>query len=295
MRANAMTELSQTESEKLRRLRDIVGDMPDAVVAFSGGVDSTLVLRIAMDELGPERVVAVTVRTPFVPDSEIREARSLAQNLGASHHEIEIDVLQRPKLAHNPPQRCYWCKRTILTRLRQLAEQEGFRVVADGTNQDEAEHERRPGLKALEELEVRSPLREAGLRKNEIRGVSRHLGLPTHDQPSGSCLATRFPYGTNLTTEKLERVERGEEVLRKLGFETFRVRCHDALARIELARAEMEALCRDRQLRATVVERLRSVGFVYVTLDLQGYRSGSMDEPLGVKKGGNTTSNSQSH
>ena len=265
--------------KKLERLKRMLGDMRSVLVAYSGGADSTFLLWVALDVLG-EKVLAATAKSPIHPASESAAAGEMARRLGAEHIFIETRELDEPEFARNPPERCYLCKRRLFARLRELAEEHGLKEVVEGSNRDDL-GEHRPGLKALRELRIRSPLAEAGLTKAEIRVLSRKMGLPTWDKPAQACLATRFPYGELLTPEKLRRVEEAEEFLRSLGLGQLRVRSHGLLARIEVSREEMPRLLDEA---GSVVEELKKLGYTYIALDLEGYRTGSMDEPL--KRGG---------
>jgi uncharacterized protein len=247
------------------------------LVAYSGGVDSTLLLKIAREVLG-ERTVAVTVASPLYPARETQQARELAARLGARHLVIEHDPLANSTFIENPPQRCYWCKKELFQRLAELAREQGCGCVVDGANHDDL-RDFRPGAQAARECGVRSPLQEAGLTKEEIRAFSRALDLPTWDKPSLACIASRFPYGMRITREALEQVAAAEELLRDSGFGQLRVRHHGTTARIEVPQAVMARLL-DEQLRSRVISGLKRLGYTYVTLDLEGYRSGSMNEVL---------------
>lgn len=273
-----MSALNPASQSRLEALRSIVRQMGSVAIAFSGGADSSLLLKVALDCLPRESVTAVIASSPTYPARELGEARALARQLGAPAKEIETKELDDPAYAANPPDRCLYCKRELFERIQQVAREGGLAWVADGSNADD-EFDYRPGMQALDELGVRSPLREAGITKAQVREISQHLGLPTWDKPSMACLASRFPYGARITQAELKRVEEAEDYLRDLGFKQVRVRHHGDIARIEVNGGEIERLA-SNPIRAQVAERLRALGYTYVTVDLLGFRSGSMNEPL---------------
>jgi uncharacterized protein len=271
----AAPALPSALNDKYYALQAILRQMGSVLIAFSGGIDSTLVAWVAYQVLG-ERLLAVTAASPVELPGEVEQAARLAGEAGIPHLVVEIDDLQDPQFVANPSDRCYFCKRRRFLALGELASQHGLRWLADGTNASDS-GDYRPGLRALEEVGVRSPLNEAGLVKEEIRVLARFLGLPNWNKPAAPCLATRIPYGVPVTLEKVRLVGQAELFLHSLGFAVVRVRWQPAEARIEVPPADFDRLL---DLRPEIVVRLKQLGFTYVSLDLTGYRTGSLNQVL---------------
>ncbi|MBP1709579.1 MAG: hypothetical protein H6Q47_112 [Deltaproteobacteria bacterium] len=271
-----MSEIQSTK-QKYNKLQRLLTDMGSLVLAYSGGVDSTFLLKVAKDALGDD-VLAVTAVSPTYTQEEYERACEMALALGVRHISTQTNELENPDFLKNSPQRCYYCKKELFRKLRTIADQESLLCVADASNLDDCA-DYRPGRIAAKEAGIRSPLLEAGLRKEEIRALSKEMNLPTWDLPAAACLASRFPYGESLTLEKIKRVEQAEKFLRDIGFQQVRVRSHDRLARVELD-ANIIGEFFKKGLRANVVQKLKDLGFIYVTLDLEGYRTGSLNEVL---------------
>ncbi len=262
---------------KLADLQENLERRGSLAVAFSGGVDSAFLLKVAHDVLG-NRVMAVTACSPALPGRELREAEAFARELGVGHIAIQTNEFSLSGYVNNPVDRCYFCKREIFTQISAVAVQQGLRFVADGSNVDDR-GDYRPGMRALRELGIVCPLGEAGLGKQEIRMSSKEMGLPTWDKPARACLSSRIPYGQKITPEKIASVEKAETFLLGLGFRQVRVRYHGNIARIEVSEEEMSRFF-DSSLMNKIVDMLKKYGFSYVTLDLQGYRTGSLNEVI---------------
>ncbi|HOG46936.1 MAG TPA: ATP-dependent sacrificial sulfur transferase LarE [Anaerolineae bacterium] len=262
---------------KLGRARTILSDLGAVVVAYSGGVDSTLLLALALEALGPERVLAVTARSATYPESELTGSTEVARQLGARQRFVESHELEDPNVIANTPERCYYCKAGLFAELWPVAREEGLAAVVYGANADDL-GDHRPGMRAAQEQGGRAPLLEAGLTKEEIRVASRARGLPTWDKPAMACLSSRIPYGMPLTPEALQRVGAAEEFLhRELGLRQLRVRHHDPVARLEVPPEEWAPVLAGRE---RIVARFRELGYLYVALDLAGFRSGSLNDAL---------------
>jgi len=262
---------------KNQKLREILRSMKNVLVAFSGGVDSTFLLKVAQQELG-DKVLAVIAGSETYPEQERESAISLAQDMRVKYELIQSKEMDNPDFISNSPQRCYYCKMELFSRLKEIAERENIPHVLDGSNFEDT-GDFRPGSRAAQELGVRSPLQEAGFMKQEIRELSRKLGLPTWEKPAMACLSSRFPYGTKIDSASLEQIAQAEDTLRTLGFSQLRVRHHGDTARIEVPENEIVELV-EPEVRKKVIAAFQSIGYTYITLDLKGYRTGSMNEIL---------------
>ncbi|MCR4434690.1 MAG: ATP-dependent sacrificial sulfur transferase LarE [Clostridiales bacterium] len=263
--------------EKLELLKKNIEKMESMAVAFSGGVDSTFLLKVAHTVL-KDKAVAVTARSSTYPKRELDEAVEFVRSIGIRHIVIDSEELDIEGFSGNPVNRCYFCKKTLFSKIREVAEENGIEFIADGSNMDDLD-DYRPGMQAVRELHVASPLKEAGLTKNDIRQLSKEMGLPTWDKPSFACLASRVPYGQEITREKLNMIEKAEQYLLDLGFKQVRVRHHGDIARIEVPPQEIGRFF-NSELTGKVHDTLKEIGFSYVTLDLKGYRTGSMNEVI---------------
>ncbi|SJZ70451.1 ATP-dependent sacrificial sulfur transferase LarE [Selenihalanaerobacter shriftii] len=271
-----MINLSKEAERKYNKLKGYLANLENLVIGFSGGVDSTFLLKVAYDVLG-DNVLAITSSAETYPDEQLKEAKDLVEEIGAPHLVTYTEELDNEKFVKNPPRRCYYCKSELFKSLKKIAKEEGYNNVADGANYDDIS-DYRPGADAARELEILSPLKEIGFTKDNIREVSKELGLPTWDKPAFACLSSRFPYGDEITVDKLEMVDQAEAYLRQYSWQQLRVRHHDEnTARIELNSEDFEQLL---DLREELIAKFKEIGYVYITMDLEGYRTGSMNEVL---------------
>lgn len=259
---------------KLEKLKSMIGNLNDLAVAYSGGMDSMFLLAVAHEVLG-DRVIAVTAVSPVSTEREICEAAEYTTRSGIRLIKTEVDLLGMDKFINNPPDRCYHCKREIFSKIIEVSSKEGFSCVADGTNTDD-DNDYRPGMRALKELGVLSPLREAGFSKQEIFNLAGEMGIPAKNKPASACLASRIPYGEAITADKLKIIGEAEEYLRNLGFTQVRVRHHGEIARIEVLPDEINRFA-DKNLRNTISVKLKELGFKFVVLELEGYKKGSLN------------------
>ena len=271
--------LTDEQREKLNKLREIISELGSLAVGFSGGVDSSFLLAVAREILG-DRVIAVTGVDASVPEREVNEAKAFCIDRGIRHILCTVDPLREEGYRNNSPDRCYFCKHGIFTEVKKIADEYGIEYMAEGSNMDDI-GDYRPGLKAAAELSVKSPLREAGLYKKDIRLISKAMGLSTWSKPAYACLASRFVYGEEITEEKLHMIDRAEQFLIERGFFEERVRMHGNIARIEVPSADIPRLASD-EVREAVYDEFKKLGFLFVTLDLKGYRTGSMNATLTV-------------
>lgn len=263
--------------DKLVALKARIEEMGSLAIGFSGGVDSTFLLKVAYDGL-KDKVLAVIVRSAVFPEREFRQATDFVTKMGIKYAVIVSDVLGIDGFSGNPVNRCYFCKKEIFTKVMEVAKENGFQYIADGANVDDLS-DYRPGMLAIQELKVVSPLKDSDLTKNDIRLLSKGMGLPTWDKPAFACLASRFPYGQEITAEKLGMVDKAEQYLLDLGFKQFRVRHHGEVARIEVSVEERNKFF-DEEIMDKVYVELKEIGFAYIALDLKGYRVGSMNETI---------------
>lgn len=274
------TKTSSPLAEKGRRLHDILAGYESVLIAFSGGVDSAYLAIAAKESLGT-RALAVTADSPSYPETHRRLALSIAKDFGFAHELVHTSELERPEYRANPANRCYYCKDELYSHLSALATERGLAVVIDGNNADDR-GDYRPGRQAAREHGVRSPLDEADLTKDDIRALAREAGLESWNEPASACLSSRIPYGSEVSNDVLRQIEKAEDAVRELGFRVFRVRHHDTVARLEIARSEM-ARALEPEINARLTDSLKALGYQYVSLDLQGYRLGSLNEALRLR------------
>ena len=266
-------------SQKLEKLKDRLRELKSVAVAYSGGVDSNFLLKVAKDTLG-DKAIAVTMHAMMHSDVEIEEAKEYAKKFGVKHIIVNIDKFNVEEFLENSPKRCYYCKTAVFTKVKEIAKENSIEHVVDGTNLSDL-GDYRPGLKALEELNIISPLKDSGLTKDDIRALSKEMELSTHNKPAFACLATRIPYGTRITNDMLRMIEKGEQYLIELGFSQFRVRHHGDIARIEVEKDEIHKFFSNDILEKTN-NKFRDIGFKYTTLDMNGYSMGSMNKGIEI-------------
>lgn len=274
---NYAEELNSELAGKLKKLKDYIAELGSLAIGFSGGVDSSFLLAVAHEVLG-DKVIAVTGADASVPEREVKEASQFCSDRGIKHIICRVDPLSEEGYRHNGPDRCYFCKHGIFTEVKKIADENGISYMAEGSNMDDI-GDYRPGLKAAAELSVKSPLREAGLTKEEIRLISKAMGLSTWSKPAYACLASRFVYGEEITEEKLHMIDKAEQFLIEHGFFEERVRLHGKMARIEVPAKDIPRLAAD-EIREAVYEKFKELGFLFVTIDMKGYKLGSMNATL---------------
>lgn len=267
--------MKKSLQDKLFRLRNILSKMKSVVVAYSGGVDSSLLLKVAKDVLG-KNTLAVTAKSPLYPEDEIRQAKKIAREIGAKHVTIRTNELKNSDFVKNPSNRCYLCKKELFEELTEIAKKNNLNFIADGSNLDDNK-DYRPGSLAVKEFKVRSPLKEARLTKQDIRELSKNFRLSTWDKPAFACLASRIPYNKEINKNNLSRIKKAEEIIKKLGIKQVRIRHHDNIARIEVASGDISRALRHRKI---LIHKIKKLGYNYICLDLQGYRTGSLNEVL---------------
>jgi len=270
-----VSPVKTTEQEKLNHLQQMLHDLKSCAIAYSGGMDSTFLSKVTYDVLG-DNALAVTVTSSTYPARELEEAKQYAKEIGIPHLVIHAEEFAIPQFSENPPDRCYYCKKELFQKIQRIAQQHHLNAVLDGSNADDR-RDYRPGDRARSELGIRSPLQEVGLTKQEIRDLSTSLHLASADKPPFACLASRFPYGVKITKERLEQVASAEEYLFSLGIRQCRVRYHNEIARIEMNREDIPLLLTNTE---KVIKQFKTLGFIYITVDLEGYRTGSLNEVL---------------
>jgi len=270
-----VSPVKTSQQAKLKQLQQMLKDLKSCVIAYSGGVDSTFLIKVAYDTLG-KNALAVTATSSTYPKRELQDAKRYAHKIGIPHVIIHSEELEIPKFSDNPPERCYYCKKELFRKIQQIAKEHCLNAVLDGSNADDR-FDYRPGATARKELGIKSPLKDVGLTKQEIRGLSHTMHLESAEKPAFACLASRFPYGVKITNERLKQVESAEEFLFSLGIKQCRVRYHNHIARVEVATNDFQTILTHAQ---QIVKRFKKLGFTYITLDLEGYRTGSLNEVL---------------